>query len=112
MAKLYWKVSPQPTGRFRSFEKRGFPYAYYKNGEMAARIDANVSYDPSIHRTANDLQISVFVAEWYVREVDSYLTFRWRKAKSVVTSISAAKELVNTLLKSNPNFVHPDHREA
>ena len=31
--KLHWQVAPSPTGRYRSFDKRGWPTAYYGKGD-------------------------------------------------------------------------------
>lgn len=107
--KLKWAVCPAPEGRFRSFETRGFPSADYENGHSAAKINCELSYLPE-HRYANDLQLTVYVAEWYVSDGDNHLTFRWRKLKRLATSIAEAKEMAAKVLKQNPDFVHPDYR--
>lgn len=107
--KLKWVVCPAPEGRFRSFEKRGFPSADYENGHSAAKIYCELAYHPE-HRNSTDLQLTVYVAEWYVREVDNHVTFRWRKLTRQATSIAEAKKMVATVLKQNPHFVHPDYR--
>jgi hypothetical protein len=39
-----WKVSDNPTGRYRSFERRGWPTAEYENGDNAARIREDFVY--------------------------------------------------------------------
>lgn len=32
-AAIYWKVDPAPTGRYRSFQRRNWPTAYYKGSD-------------------------------------------------------------------------------
>ena len=108
--KLKWSVCPAPTGRFRSFEKRGFPFADYENGRPAAKIECDKSYIPE-HRTATDLSLTVYVAEWYVREDDDVLTFKWRRVKKTASSIAEAKEIAAIVLERNPSLVHPDVRK-
>ena len=107
--KLKWSVCPAPEGRFRSFEKRGFPSADYANGHSAAKISCELSYKPD-HRTATDLELTVHVAQWYVRE-DGHLTFNWRRVKRMASSIAEAKDIVAKVLERNPGLIHPDFRE-
>ncbi|AYP28278.1 hypothetical protein HWB92_gp020 [Serratia phage vB_SmaA_3M] len=108
--KLKWSVSQAPTGRFRSFEKRAFPYADYANGRPAAKIECDKSYVPD-HRTATDLQLTVYVAEWFVRVDDNVLTFNWRRVHRPACSIAEAKEIARIVLERNPGLVHPDVRK-
>lgn len=103
-----WQVSPAPEGRYRSFEKRGFPLAEYQNGATCARIRCGDSYNPSRHKDATDLDLQVWIAVW------GNGTFKWKTLKKRASSIKEAKLLVSDFLNGNQRnqVVHPDYIEV
>ncbi len=46
--KLTWKVDPPPTGRWKSFTKRGLPTAEWPDGSIAAMIYCVDEYVPRL----------------------------------------------------------------
>lgn len=108
--KLKWRVSPEPQGRYRSFQTRAWPSAEYKNGAAAAYMANENSYEPAIHKNATDSVITLFVAQWVQKEGN--WTFKWRSLGVRARSIKEGKELIETFLngKMKDEVVHPDYR--
>lgn len=94
---LKWRVDPEPTGRYSSFEKRGFPSADYPGERPAANIRCKDSYLPSVHRDATDLDLELWVAQYYIGEAGNE-TFKWRRLVKRASSIKEAKEIVSQFI--------------
>lgn len=109
--KLKWRVDPAPTGRYRSFSRRGWPSADYANGECAACIVSvnDVEYTPA-NAKANDMQLKVKIACWYVCKEDGVLTFKWRNSIAIYNSLAEAKAAASKLLDANKAIRHPDYQ--
>jgi len=101
--KLVWKVGSVPTGRYRSFEKRSWPNAYFSgadNAGAAASIDADESYEPR-HRKMNDVGFDLTVRITIVTDQG----WEWRTLKKKARSINEAKELALNFYKQNQQYV-------
>jgi hypothetical protein len=62
--KVVWHVAPVPTGRYRSFERRGWPTANYgKHGLIAASISCDDEYYPSDVREGKHAPLTVRIAD-------------------------------------------------
>jgi len=100
MPKTVWVMSEKPTGRFRTFQHRSWPMAYYhhKEGPPAARLIPvcveHKSYDPSLKEIA---QLQLGVADYRV----TTQSFVWRKLTMAVTGYSAAIDLWENWLYSH-----------
>lgn len=97
MAKIKWRVDPAPTGRYRSFEKRGWPGADYSTGAAAAQIYSTTgqAYIPSLARTGQHAPLELRVAEHGFWNGDSSPeTFRWRRVKQRFSTVDEAKAWV------------------
>ena len=107
--KLYWKIEPAPTGRYRSFDKRGWPAAYYDKelNQPAALIQCIDEYKPSNTKTGSHAPLTILIADWYASETAG---FKWRKAKQTFPSLDLAKVYVLSLLEARPTF-HPTPEE-
>jgi len=90
--KLYWKVDPAPTGRFRSFEKRGWPTAYYDKDEdkIAAALYCDAEYVPSIVKSGELFNIQVRIADYSIGGGG----WEWRTMKTRCKSLDEAKKFV------------------
>ena len=95
--KLKWKVSDEPVGRYRSFERRGWPSAYWSSGESAAHIICKDSYVPRDVKIGNHSALKVMLADHSVKP------WTWRKARMECKTLKEAKEFVEHLL----NNVYP-----
>lgn len=102
--KLKWLVCPEPTGRFRSFETRGFPTADYPEGQTAARIVCSESYMPSVHKDATNLHLELHVACY------ENGTFKWRRLNKRACSIAEAKQIISHFINKNRKFAPEQYR--
>jgi len=61
--KFVWVVAEVPTGRYRSFQKRGWPTAWYngRNGKPVAFLSSEDDYVPANVKTGNHTEIKVTV---------------------------------------------------
>lgn len=100
--KLYWKVGDAPTGRFRSFEKRSWPFAYYDKAMTlcAAYIGCDASYIPRNAKEGNHPPLIVRVADYSVADQ----RFVWRKLNSVFATLELAKSAAATAIDNNPKI--------
>lgn len=62
--KMKWKVSPKPTGRYRSFEIRGWPYLVYEDGQLAASIHCADAYSKQRAESMKHAPLSVIVYDY------------------------------------------------
>lgn len=104
---LKWRVEPEPTGRYASFQTRAFPSAEYPGERPAAYIKCKESYVPSTHKNATDLELELCVAQYYMGET-GHETFRWRRLVKRASSIKEAKEILAEFVNGpQRNYVVP-----
>lgn len=101
MTKLIWRVQPAPTGRYRSFEKRGWPDASYDDADEspAAMITSEDAYAPSRIKTGEHAELIVHIADWSIPP-----SFKWRQAKKRCKTLAEAKALAQAIIDANPTF--------
>lgn len=107
-----WRVAPEPEGRYRAFDKRGWPRANYANGSPCAAIVSTIGeeYVPARVREQDHALLKVMIADWgYFNGEDQPLTFRWRVWKRLFNTVREAKEAVNTYLAGDITRQHPDY---
>lgn len=104
--KLVWKVAPEPVGRYRSFEERGWPTADYKGTDKpAVMLQGSVGYTPRLARDGGTaLILTVFIADWR-RLSPGAAAFTWRKLKATFTSLQEAKEAAAQAISRHPEFI-------
>jgi len=105
MAKLVWRVQPAPTGKYRSFQKRGWPTACYKGTETpAAFLWCEDDYHPARVREGQHREITITVLHHnHPENPRSWKQFAL-KAKS--ETLEGAKMLAQQFLDVHPTF-HP-----
>jgi hypothetical protein len=105
--KIKWKVSDIPTGRYRSFEKRAWPHAYYndKNESPMAMILCEDAYIPSEIKEGNHALLDLYVADHSIKP------WKWRKTVRQFKTLKEAKAGLLRILKSNPELVPEEIRE-
>ena len=97
MSKIKWKVSEEPCGRYRSFEKRRWPQAWHKDTERALfSIDCPDEYSngkpphqPLVLRAAKRTD----EGRW-----------RWVTLKRRFDSLRELKEFAAQLFEHNPEW--------
>lgn len=93
-----WNVCAKPTGRYSSFERRGFPRAHYKGGEMAAMIDCEDRYEPSNVKIGNHRPLTVSFFDYSKSPA---------KRKTLVArykTLPEAKDAFERVLKKHPEI--------
>ena len=98
--KIKWRVSPEPTGRYRSFENRAWPQAEYANGQPCAWILCEDEYYPPDVREGRHRPLTVRVADHSRPE-----GWMWRTLKTRRTTLADAKAAVEQFLTSNPTWI-------
>lgn len=96
---IKWKVSPAPTGRYRSFERRSWPSADYTiGGKPAAYIACEDDYRPANVREGKHAELAVMIAQWDER------TFKWRRLQQRFATLELAKSAAERFLRAHPEF--------
>jgi hypothetical protein len=95
-SKLKWRVQPAPTGRYRSFERRGWPEAQI-DGVIVAMLEAPENYSTRVLETT----------ELRVRVTDRSKAgpFAWRTLKARPIGVTAAKALVGAFFAAHPEWL-------
>lgn len=105
--KLKWKVSEVPTGRYRSFEHRSWPSAYFQDDRPAVCIYGDVEYSGPRARATEGLQLTICIADWSKPSNPSTGNgFTWRTLKQRAISLAQAKEIAAAFLERYPNVTH------
>lgn len=99
--KLTWRVIPEPTGRYRSFARRGWPHAEYTNGRRAAYISSDTAYRGSLRGAdVQDLSLTIHVA----KHRHDCAGFDWYTLKVQSPNLPHAKERVQHFIDANPDW--------
>ena len=107
-AKIRWKVDSAPTGRYRSFDRRGWPSAEYANGDIAAMIQCPDEYIPSNVKEGKHAPLTVLVADWNrnAEERKAKGAFGWRKLKGTFATLKEAQAATAKIIDEHPEL-HP-----
>jgi hypothetical protein len=102
MIKLQWQVAEAPTGRYRSFQKRGWPHAVYKGTDnWAVAIYCDDSYVPAHARSGQHQELTVRVADYSANNG----SFEWRTLKTRFKTLDEAKACGLAALEKYSHFV-------
>lgn len=100
--KLYWKVAPKPRGRYRSFQRRGWPTAYYSGGdEPAAFLTCEDDYSPARVRTGQHSLITITVLHHNVPDVVTWKRYNLRHRAA---TLEEAKSLVQRFFDEHESW--------
>ena len=106
--KIIWKVEPAPTGRYRSFNRRGWPMAHYPmpGDPPAAMVSCADEYDPKKVRTGDHLPLSLHIAYWEDPATrGGRAAFSWRKVVGSFNTLAEAKAQAARILDDFPQFI-------
>lgn len=116
--KLKWTVAPAPTGRYRSFEKRGWPQCRYvlppshdDAFRPAASISSDTEYTPDAAKTGLDSWGDPVVLVVRIA-VHNERSFEWKRVKQSFNTLEAAKAAAEHLIQANPSFWPKELRDA
>ncbi len=96
--KYKWKVQEALTGRYKSFEKRGFPEAWYENGDIAALMSSESDYDPRDVKLGEYKPITLRIADHSIKP------WKWRKITGEYKTIQDAKDAFERILIKHPEI--------
>ena len=97
--KYKWIVDIEPSGRYRSFEKRGFPSAEYENGQIAAHMVCEDRYIPSDVKIGKHKLITLRIAD------HSFSPWKWRKLVGQFKTVQDAKNAFARILIKHPEIM-------
>ena len=101
MVKLKWKVDPAPTGRFRPFQKRSWPYAYYDGDNPAVAIYCVDDYVPADVKSGHHAPLIIRIADY-----SSGKSFEWIQLKTRGSNLVEAKQIATNFLNKYPQCQH------
>jgi hypothetical protein len=99
--KFKWKVDPPPVGRYRSFEVRSWPSAYFENGKPAASLYCKDEYVPSRVKTGAHQELTIKVYD------HNNVEKPWKIRTLVVraSTLQEAKLIVGLFYENRPEFM-------
>ena len=109
--KVHWKISEAPTGRYKSFSKRGWPmgYADKDNNKVLFHIRSEDGYHPRKVKTGEHKPLSLLVAVRNKGEdKETKGSFTWRKVKSEFPTLKHAKEAAHKIYTECPHYFEED----
>jgi len=112
MIKLKWKVEPPPTGRYKSFDKRGCPSADYPNGNCAINIYCDDPYIPSNVKEGKHSPLTVRIADYSKpSNPETGEGFTWRNLVQRFTTLKIAKEIAQTAINKYVSMRPKEYQE-
>jgi hypothetical protein len=100
--KLKWKVMDAPTGRYRSFERRGWPSASFGDDEAAFHLTCEDDYRPADVKTGNHKEINIRVAD-RSEQIPGSASFTWKKLKKCAKTLDEAKHVAQEFFDAHPS---------
>lgn len=97
MIKYKWQVQPEPTGRYRSFETRGWPNAVTPDDGLIAFMVCTDEYKPSQVKIGNHAPIKIKVR---VKKDD---TWQFSNLKGEWATVQQAKAAFALFIENYPN---------
>ncbi|MFI5260776.1 MAG: hypothetical protein ACHQU0_03210 [Candidatus Paceibacteria bacterium] len=107
---LKWRVSSEPTGRYRSFGRRAWPSAEYPNGDAAAYVTSTDEYVPSQVREGKHAPLTVCVSQWWPEGSEERKKrggFSWRKLTKQFATLKEAQAAAQQVINEHPEL-HPE----
>jgi len=93
--KLVWRVSPKPTGQYRSFEQRGWPFAAWidSGGEShpACHIICEDGYYPPDVKIGNHKPLKIRVMDYRERSHGGNCPWTAKMTKAEFKTLDEAK---------------------
>ncbi len=98
--KLVWRVAPKPTGRYRSFEKRGWPSADWVDSQgntyPACQVRCEDGYYPAGVKTGNHAPLRIRVMDYRERGQGGNCSWTGKVTKAEFKTLAEAKDWFKT----------------
>lgn len=101
--KVLWRVQQAPTGKYRTFESRGWPWAHYKNGRPAiALYCSGYAYSPRAIKAGTKYLFRLMVAN---HKPGDGSAFRWVEfSGKYPMTLEEVKKIAEELLATHQEF--------
>ena len=99
---IKWKVASEPTGMYRSFNRRRWPSAEYADGRPAASILCEDDYVPCDVKVGNHRSLTVSVCDYSTR--DGNCPWTRRNMVRTFATLKEAKDAFSALVESKPEI--------
>lgn len=97
--KLKWFVESAPTGKFRSFQKRGWPYALnVESDKVAVMLYCDDDYFPPKVKTGDHGPITIHVRRLVDGKLKTYVL------RQKATTLPEAKAIAAKFFSNNPTW--------
>lgn len=100
--KIRWKVAEKPTGRYKSFQDRGWPTCEDDKGNPIAMIRHinKASYTPHLaeHNDKPDLQLMI------AYRADQETSFTWKGLTGRFRTVKQCKQALTEFIKKYPHY--------
>jgi len=110
--KIIWRVSPEATGRYRSFEMRSWPSAHYANGKESAAfcLSCESAYVPADVKMGNHKEIKIRVAIYSTtpKERAEKGAFVWGTLTRRAATLKEAKQIAAEFLALHYKVIHTE----
>jgi hypothetical protein len=105
--KIKWEVEPPPSGKWRSFERRGWPSAVFRTEKehRAAIIHCADEYVPAKVKTGDHAKLAVSIADWR----DGHKG-EWLKMIPRFSTLKQAKEFIAETYAKFPQYLPAEYR--
>lgn len=100
--KLRWKVDPEPTGPYSSFQHRSWPQAFYPDGRYAGTLQCSEPYVPQAVRDNSHAPLFLLVNHYNHPQAGN----GWRvlRSKASYPTLKDAKEAFARMLDAHPEY--------
>lgn len=109
MTKIIWKVSPEPTGRYRSFQKRDWPDASYEDGKHAGSIECDEEYCPADIKAGKTFELRLSFAD-YSEGSESLGAWKRKTFKKRFSTIGECKKFLKEYFVAKPEVMPEKYR--
>lgn len=101
--KIQWRVDPSPVGRYKSFQKRKWPTAWYSDvWKPMAFIRCEDSYEPSNVKLGDHAPLTVVLC--HHRHPQAGNSWKLLRMKKRFENLAEAKIAVQDFLDAHPEF--------
>ena len=99
---IKWEVAKTPTGRYRAFERRNWPSAFYKNEEKSPCGDIQCAddYNPTSAKSGEHAPLTVRICDYSAGSE----SFTWITLKTKHAKLADAKLALETYIECNPRI--------
>jgi len=103
--KIVWRVQPPPTGRYRSFQRRGWPQATFgKDGPLLAMLDCEDDYTPA-RAQCEELANQITIRVCHHQHPDMPRSWKVFALKQPARSFAQAQARVAAFYESKPDWL-------